>query len=454
MSACRSLRGESARFIPRALLLWLASTSFAVGDDWPQWNGPTRDGVVAETGVLAVIPEQGLELLWRHPVGLGYSGPAAADGRLFVMDYQKTSGKVTNSAGSRDRLTGKERLLCFDASDGELVWQYAYDRPYAISYPSGPRATPTIHNGLVYALGAEGDLTCLEAATGELRWKRNFADDYGAPTPLWGHAASPLVYQDALICMVGGEGSLVVAFDLQTGKERWRSLSAEQIGYCPPSVVHRGGVDQLLIWDAEKLSSLNPESGQPYWQFDLKPAYGMSILPPVVDDDLLYAAGEGNVSIMLRLARERPEAEILWRGAAKQGVYLSTAAAIFTDDHLYGSDIRSGALVCVRAANGERLWQTAAPTTGSDRGRGAAHGSAFLLKLDQEQYLIFSETGDFISAKLSPEGYQETGRFHAIDPTGSSMGRDYVWSYPAVADGRLFLRNDEQVVCYRLQERP
>lgn len=434
-----------------AVIFVAASSAIALADDWPQWNGPTRDGRLREANVRTVIPQDGLELLWRKPVGLGYSGPAVADGRTYVMDYKMKSGNITNNAGKRDELQGEERITCFDAKSGELLWVHGYDRPYALSYPSGPRATPTVFGGKVYMLGAEGDLTCLTADTGEVVWERHFTPGYGAKTPIWGHAASPLVYQDSLICMVGGEGSLVVSFDLATGKENWRTLSARDTGYCPPSIVKRGGVEQLIIWDPETLSSLNPNNGDVYWQFEVKPGYGMSVLPPLLDGNLLYTTGESSTSLMLELDSEKPSAKELWRGAPKDGVYLATCTAIFEDGHIYGADIKAGAVVCARASDGERLWQSSLPTTGTTRGRGPAHSSAFLIK-NQDSYLILSETGDFISATMSVDGYKETGRFHAIEPTGFSMGRAYLWTYPAISGKRLYVRNDKEIICYSLAQ--
>ena len=430
----------------------LEINGLASADDWPQWNGPTRDGVVHEAGIMTIIPDVGLKLLWRKDVQLGYSGPAVANGLIYIFDYAKQSGSIINKAGTRDELTGQERLLCMDAITGELLWQDEYDRPYAVSYGSGPRATPTVYKGLVYALGAEGHLRCLDARTGERKWTRDFRKEFGAETPLWGHAASPLVYGESLICMVGGDGSLVVAFDLLTGREQWRSLSSKETGYCPPSLMTHNAVEQLLIWSPGILSSLNPQSGQLYWQEELAPKYGMSIMPPISEGNLLFAGGEGSVGAMFRLGGDNTSAEVVWRGTPKTGVYLATSAAVFDRGYLYGADIGSGALVCARASDGERMWQSAVPTTGSTRGRSGAHGTAFLLKCGDGDYLIFSETGDFISAKLTPEGYSETGRFHAIEPTGTTMGRDYVWTFPAISEGRLYLRNDVEVICYHLSK--
>jgi len=429
------------------VLVFAFSSTFAIADDWPQWNGPTRDGRTLENGLLARIPEEGLKLLWEMPVGLGYSGPAVVGNRVYLTDYQMASGKITNNAGSRDKLTGDERTFCFDARTGKVLWSHAYDRPYDISYPTGPRVVPTVHEGRVVCLGAEGDLICFDAFSGEVQWQRSFAKDFNAKTPLWGHSAAPLVYKDSLVCMVGGTGSLVVVLDLETGKERWRALTSEETGYCSPSMIHAGGVDQLLIWSPELIYSLNPLDGSIHWQHELKPGYGMSVLPPVHEGKWLFAGGESDVSTMFELADDRPAAEPVWNGGAKDSLTLATSAAVFSEGYLYGADISSGSLTCVRASDGERQWQTALPTTGSKRGRGGAHGSAFLIKAHRN-YWILSETGDAITAELTPEGYKETGRFHVIDPLLSTVGRKVLWTYPAISNGRLFVRNDNVLKCY------
>jgi outer membrane protein assembly factor BamB len=212
------------------VLLAATAGSFAHADDWPQWMGPRRDGVWRERGLVDALPGGGLPVKWRVPVKGGYSGPAVAGGRVYLMDYERPEGDLVNDPGSRTEIAGRERILCLDAATGKLLWKHDYDCPYAISYASGPRCTPTVADGLVYALGAEGNLTCLDAATGRVVWAKDFKQDYAAPTPIWGFCGHPLVEGELLICLVGGEGSVAVAFDKQTGKEQWRSLSASESG--------------------------------------------------------------------------------------------------------------------------------------------------------------------------------------------------------------------------------
>jgi outer membrane protein assembly factor BamB len=440
-----------------ALLATFASCAFlsqqknSNAQDWPQWNGPTRDGRLSALTQASDIPKSGIPLLWKKPIGYGYSGPVVANGRAFVTDYQLASGKITNNAGTRDRLEGKERIVCLDAKSGETIWTHAYDRKYALSYPGGPRATPVVVEGTVISLGAEGDLICLSAESGKVLWQRQLADEFKIEKPIWGQAAVPLVIGDQLICLAGGEGSLVVSLDRKTGKEIWRALSGSEIGYCPPKLINHAGVDQLLIWDPLLLSSLNPNTGAVYWQQPLKPDYGMSVAPPIVEGDMLFASGEG-VSAMFQLTSNPPQAKMLWQGAPKTSLGLSNTSAIFDAGYIYGADYQSGALICVRAKDGVRMWQTALPTTGVDRERGGSNACAYLIKAVGPNgfYYILSETGDFISAKLTPDGYKETGRFHAIDPTNTSGGRKILWTFPAIADQCVFVRNDQEVRCYQL----
>jgi outer membrane protein assembly factor BamB len=229
----------------------------ALADNWPQWLGPDRDSVWRETGILKTLPKDGPLVKWRVPVAGGYAGPAVADGRVFLFDYDTTGNRNTDNAGGRTKLTGKERVLCLDAVTGKELWKHEYDCEYHIGYPAGPRCTPTVSGGKVYTLGAMGDLACLDAKTGKVIWSKNLPKEYNATVPLWGYAGHPLVEGDRLFCLAGGKGSIAVALDKNSGKELWRALSAREIGYSPPTLIQAGGTSQLLIWHAESLNSLD-----------------------------------------------------------------------------------------------------------------------------------------------------------------------------------------------------
>jgi len=438
------MRGKSAIGI---LVLCVVCPLAAVqADDWPQWLGPQRDSVWRETGVINAIPQSGLPVRWRVPVSLGYSGPAVADGRVFVTDYVRSEGKLGNSPSVRNALQGQERIQCFDSRDGKLIWKHVYDCAYRISYPSGPRATPTVHGGQVYVLGAEGHLHCLQAKDGSVVWSKDLQHDYKAKTPIWGFCGHPLIDGQKLICLVGGPGSVAVAFDKDSGREIWRALSAADAGYSPPTMITAGGARQLLIWHTESLNSLNPETGAVYWSQPLKPNYGMSIMAPRKSGDLLFASGIGNVGAVLRLNADKPAADILWRGTRQTGVYCANSTPVIDNGTIYGVGCQQGQLRAVELKTGKRLWESFAPTTGKRR---AGHGTAFLVK-HQQQYFLFNESGDLIVARLTPAGYEERGRFHVLEPTGEAFGRQVVWSHPAFAQRCLFARNDKELVCVSL----
>ena len=424
--------------------------SVAPGDDWPEWMGPQRASEWREDGILETFPEEGLRIKWRKPVGLGYSGPAVVDGKVFLMDYVPRSGTVTNNPGGRARLEGEERVLCYDATDGKLLWKYAYDRPYILSYPSGPRCTTTIENGRVYALGAEGTLSCLSTETGKLFWQRELTDDYGTTSPIWGYAAHPLIDGNLLYTLAGGDGSLVVALDKKTGKEVWRSLSARSQGYCPPTMISLGGKKQLVIWHPESINGLDPATGRVKWTVPLEPDYDMSIAAPRLVDNKLFASGIGQVGVLLELDPEEETAKVLWRGKAKNALYSVNATPFVEGEMIYGVDCQSGALIGAQLADGKRLWSTNRPTSGTERRERQA--TAFLVK-HKDRFFLFSETGDLILARLTPSGYDELGRFHVLEPTGECFGREVVWNHPAFAERCMFVRNDKELVCVDLSQK-
>jgi outer membrane protein assembly factor BamB len=435
------------QWIIRLILAFTCSSLATVrADDWPQWMGPQRDSVWRETGIIKSIPKSGLKVKWRVPVAGGYSGPAVVGGKVFLTEYAREAGTLTNNPGERTELTGKERVRCFDAASGKEVWNYEYPCKYSISYACGPRATPTVSGGKVYTLGAEGDLVCLDANQGKLIWKKKLVQEYKVETPIWGFAGAPLVDGQKLICLVGGEGSVAVAFDKDTGKELWKALSAREPGYSPPTIIEAGGARQLLIWHCHAINSLNPETGKVYWSVPLEPSYGMSIMAPRKSGDFLFASGNGEVGAALKLNADKPDATVVWRSNIKSGVYCSNSPPFIENDTIYGCCCKQGQFRGVKLETGDRLWETFVPTTGKQR---ANSGTAFIVK-HEDRFFLFSETGDLILAKLSPEKYDELGRFHVLKPTGECFGREVAWSHPAFAERSLFARNDEEMVCVSL----
>jgi outer membrane protein assembly factor BamB len=432
----------------------------ARADDWPQWLGPKRDGVWRETGLIDKFPDSGAKIVWRAPVGGGYAGPAVARGQVYVTDRVLADG-VHNPANpfSQQKLAGKERVLCLDEKTGKEVWKYEYNCTYAISYPVGPRTTPVVADGKVYTLGAMGDLLCLDAEKGKVLWSKNFPKDYDAPVPMWGFSSSPLVDGDKIICLVGGQGSVVVAFNKDTGKEIWKALSLKraQIGYSPPMIYQAAGKRQLVIWEPEAVNGLDPETGKLYWSVPFLSKANLTAPTPRLDGDRLFVTAFYNGSLMLKLTSEggKPGAKVLWKVGGRgekpeqtKALHAIIATPIFKGDYIYGVG-SYGELRCLKAADGERVWMSL-KATGDQKEPTERWANAFLVQQDDRCFL-FNEKGDLIIAKLTPKGYDEISRAHVLDPTSSlDPKRKVLWSHPAFADRCMFARNDKEIVCVSL----
>ena len=421
--------------------------------DWPQWMGPGRDDVWPETGIVREFPPGGPKILWRRPIHGGFAGPAVVGGRVYVFDYERSAGDDKPAPTKRNSLQGKERVLCLDARTGAELWKHEYACDYTISYPAGPRSTPTVDEGRVFCLGAMGDLTCLAAESGSVLWSKNLPQAYAAPVPLWGFAGHPLVYDNLLITTVGGPGSCVVAFDKQTGKEAWRALSAQEIGYSPPTLLEAGGVVQLLVFNGDGLNGLNPRTGAAYWSEPLKTAYAMAIMAPRAGSTsagtFLFAGGHSGQSLGLKLDPTKPAVTRAWKGSRETGLAPVSGTPFVEDGTAYGID-GSGLFRAMRIADGTRLWSTAKPVNGKDDDRrGAVEGATFVTK-NADRFFIFGENGDLVIARLSPEKYDEVSRAKLLDPVGVGLGRAVVWSHPAYAERCVFARNDREIVCASL----
>jgi outer membrane protein assembly factor BamB len=438
-----------------SLFALLVSASTLVADDWPQWLGPRRDAVWRETGIIEKFPEKGPDIKWRTPVGAGYSGPAVANGRVYLTDRMLSEGKKNPADPfARGSIPGKERVLCLDARDGRILWKEEYDCPYSMSYPAGPRATPLVDGGKVYALGAEGNLLCLDTESGKVSWSLDFNDAYKIPTPLWGFAAHPLVDGNKLICIVGGNGSTVVAFDKNTGKELWRALSAKEPGYCPPMIYEAQGKRQLIIWHPEAVNSLNPETGEVYWSEKWEIRSGLSIPTPRKWNDYLFLTAFYNGGRMFRFNQDKPGVTLVWASKKTSETDTDTLHSIMPtpfieNGYIYGV-CSYGELRCLKAETGERVWETLAATTSDNKKTRWAN--AFLIK-NGDRFFLPNEKGDLIIAKLAPDGYHEISRAHLLEPTNNNPGRDVVWSHPAFANGCIYARNDKELICANLREK-
>ncbi len=414
------------------------STPGACADDWPQWRGPNRDGVWHETGLIESFPGLRLELEWRAPISGGYSGPTVAEGRVYVTDRVVEPAEI-------------ERVLCFDAMTGTEVWTHAYDCAYErVGYPDGPRASVTLADGFAFALGTMGHLRCLDAATGELRWKKDPGTEYTIRKPQWGIASAPLVEGGLVIVQVGARpDGCMVAFDTSTGTERWRALS-DKASYSTPVIIDQAGRRVLVCWTGERVAGLDPATGEVYWEHAI-PAEKMviNVPSPVVEGNRLFLSAFYDGSWMFRLLQDTPAVELVWRRIGENerrtdALHAMMSAPLILGDHVYGVD-SYGQLRCLEADTGDRVWEdlTAVPP---------ARWATIHMVQNGPNIWMFNEAGELIIAKLSPEGFGEISRAKLIDPTQGQLSRGggVCWSHPAYAYKRVYARNDNELVCANL----
>ena len=425
------VRRHSRTGFAAVLGAWLCLSLPGRAEDWPQWRGANRDGVWHETGILETIPAGGLKIRWRARIANGYSGPVVARGRVFVTDHQAR--------------TEVERVLCFDEVTGKPLWVHSYPCDYEdMEYGNGPRAAPTVHAGKVYTLGTKGHLYCLDAAKGEVLWKKDLVKEYNARIPRYGASPAPLVEGDLLIVCAGGHPEAsVIALDRNTGQERWKALK-DRPAYSAPMVITAGGCRQALVWTADNVSALDPATGKVYWQVPYKTTFDEAqvVASPVLHkDQLLCLTAWGRGSFMLKLDPEKPAASVLWKTRAQPSTVFTTP--IFQDDLHFYAILGDGSLGCLDATSGKELWST--------REAGTATGGAGHLTPNGERVFIFNQKGHLILARLTPQGYGEIGRCLLVEPTAGyrPQGR-LTWAHPAYANKHVFARNDRELVCASL----
>ena len=421
----------------------------AHADDWPEWRGAGRRGVLAETGLVETFPEGGLPVAWRTPIHGGYAGPAVADGRVFVTDARRLDPRSTAVV---------ERAVALDEETGEVLWTHEWETDYAglqLVYAIGPRATPTVDGDRVYVLGAMGRLLALDVADGTVRWERDFPADFGTEVPSWGMSGAPLVDGDRLICLVGGEpDAKMMAFDKHTGEEIWRALSSDwEPGYSQPIIIEAGGARQLIAWHPRDISSLDPETGEVYWEIRHIVDMGINPATAVHSGRYLFFTSQYGGARMLLLDDDRPGAEVLWEGVGESdpeyGFDFNTLNSVISTplihgDHVYGVD-GHGVLRCLEAATGRRVWETEALI-----GESTNWATAFFVR-NGDRWFVNTDTGDLVIARFSPDGYDEVDRTPLIEPTHPYVrrrlsGRAVNWSHPAYANRHVVVRNDEEIV--------
>lgn len=450
---------------PAALVMFLFITnSLAVvsADDWPRWMGPQYDGVWREKGMVDKFPEEGPKVVWRQPIGAGYSGPSIANGRIFAMDRTEDKGvgiKVENKVPGE--MAGGERIQCLDASTGKEIWSVNYDCPYKIAYPTGPRCTPTVDGELVFTLGAMGHLKCLKVDDGSVVWEKALMSEYKTKPPLWGFASHPYVDGNQLIVPVGGEGSALVAFEKKTGKELWRAGTTNDIGYAPVVIYEpndANGERQLIFWHGKGITSFNPDDGAENWfvKFPEEPnASIVTIATPVLTGNQLLIAEFYKGALLLEIGSNPPSVKEVWRNFKKNprlndALNAMMATPVVSQGLAYCVAYNrrgQGVMRCVELATGEMKWNEEKWL--DDKALMFSNG---FITPNEEKFFIFNDLGELMIVQLTAEGMVELDRAKLLEPTSVARGRDVVWSHPAYSDGKMVVRNDKEIICVDLKK--
>jgi len=422
------------RCVVTGLLFSMAGSPISQADEWPQWRGPNRDGVWAETGIVDKFDAPEIKLKWRVPISSGYSGPTVAAGRVYVTD------RVTEPREM-------ERVHCFDWQTGQTLWTHNYDCRYAgIGYRAGPRASVLLAEGRAYSLGTAGHLFCFATADGKVLWSRDLRAEYRARVPNWGIAAAPLIEGELLIVQAGGaDDACVCAFDKATGQERWKALP-DDASYSAPIVIQQAGRRVLVCWTGNRIVGLDPSNGRLFWQYPFPwEKYPIAIATPVLHGELLLFSEAHQGTLLLRLAQQELQVEMLWHRRKEEladgaALHCLISTPCIDGEYLYGAD-GGGVLRCLRLTTGEQVWEdrTAVPP---DR-----WATIHLIRRGAQTWM-FNERGELIIARLTPQGFREISRAKLIEPTTDQLPRrdGVTWSHPAFAYRHVFARNDKALV--------
>ena len=390
-----------------------AATGTARRAYWTNYRGPDRAGRYEELAIRTNWPSEGLRPVWEQPVGGGWASFVVAEGTAFTIEQRKR----------------QEVVAAYNIETGREMWAHAWDADFRESQGGdGPRATPTWDEGRIYALGATGELRCLDAKTGKRIWSRNILTDNGADNLSWGMSGSPLIVDDKVIVLPGGRpGKSVAAYNKLTGAPAWKSLDDRQ-AYTSPMLVTLAGKRQILVVTSNRAVGLEIENGSLLWEYPWTTSMGINCSQPVMIDGnrFFISSGYGKGAALVKVTGDgqRFAAQTVWENSYMKNKFNSS---VLYNGHLYGLD--EGILTCVAAETGERKW------------KGGRYGYGQLL-LAGDNLIVLTEEGDLVLVKATPERHIEVSRFTALE------GR--TWNYPAIAGGRLLVRNATQMACYNL----
>lgn len=396
------------------------------GHDWPQWRGPSRDAISPQTGLVSTWPESGPQIVWRAPVGAGFSSVSIAGGSLYTLWDEG----------------GRQFLVSLDAATGKEIWRRHLGSAFSNHYGDGPRSTPLVDGSLVYAIGTDGLLLAADRKTGEPEWQHDLVKDYGSSLPSYGISSSPLVVDGKLIIEAGAEGASFIAFDKKTGDVAWKA-GGDSPAYSSPIEITIDGLTQIVFWSAHGLHAVSADEGAVLWDYPWEtfcPVTGDPLntatpiyMPP---DRIFLSSGSGAAAIRIAKAdapskpgAPDPDAtftvETVWESEQMRS---DVNTSLLLGDHIYGFD--RGTLKSLDATTGGVKWKA----------RGFGRGS--LIAADGT-LIVLGEGGNLALVDATPDAYNERATARIL------AGKN--WTAPSLAGGHLYLRNHEEIVCIDLR---
>lgn len=414
---------KTSRILPT-----LAVVSFLVplhAEDWPQWRGPQRDGTSSEAGLLAEWPKDGPKLVWqRTDIGSGYSTPSVAGDKVYVLSNQ----------GLED-----EFVQALNAKDGKELWRARLGKvgnpEQQPNYPAA-RSTPTVDGEFVYALGSDGDLVCVNATSGEVRWRKNLRTDFGGKPGTWAYSESPLVDGDKVICSPGGSEISILALNKKDGSVAWKSLIPGAGGavYTSPIVMVAAGVRQYVQTLEKTMVSVDAATGAELWRYDKAlSTFGATIPSPIAKSDFVYASGNGKGGSTAQIKKGENGKIVPEQVYFSPKLPTSMGGSVIANELLFGTTAK--ALLCVDFKTGEMKWEH------------NAIGAASLCFAGGRLYL-HGENGEVALVEPVADSYVEKGRFTPPAQPTRKNSMEKAWAYPVVSNGKLYLRDQNSLWCY------
>jgi outer membrane protein assembly factor BamB len=416
-----------SRWLSWLVLVLLAGPTLAA--DWPQWQGPERNNISKETGLLKTWPQQGPRLVWTFEnAGVGFSSPAVVGDKLYAL-------------GARDR---KEMLYCIDIKTGKEVWGLEFGTQFDNGWGDGPRSTPTVDGNLIFGLGGQGDLFCADTS-GKMQWQKSMQKDLaGKMMSGWGYSESPLVDGDKLIVTPGGNQGTLAALDKKTGKVLWRSKgTTDAAAYSSCIVAESAGIRQYINLTGNGVVGVSAKDGEQLW-YHRQEGYRTAVCPtPIFANDHVYATADyGAGCDLLKLIPDGGKFNLDVLYTRNKGMENHHGGVVLLGDHIYGCSGNSNARakwVCQDLKSARNLWSEEKLDPGS------------LICADGLLYLYGQKDGTCVLVEPSPAGWKENGRFKipALSKLPRKQGK--IWTHPVVANGRLFLRDEELLFCFDIR---